>query len=108
MLNRFARIAIVVGLISLYFVTTSPAHAAPMLRGRTWLADDDVLASAVVGNTAYIGGKFTTIGPDTGHFALLNVSDGMADNTLPRVNGQVYAILPDGMGGWFIEGKVES
>ncbi len=56
----------------------------------------------------YIGGSFTQIGPRSGCGVPLNTSDGKPSiplPDLPKVEGYVYAVVPDGSGGWYIGGS---
>lgn len=66
------------------------------------------------GNTVYVGGDFSMVGPRTGSFASLKASDAGYEPGTPEVAGTagtpsggtvpVRAIAPDGAGGWFIGG----
>src|SRR5262245_1691229 len=60
---------------------------------------------AVSGSTAYVGGDFTYIGPDTGAFVALDETSGAAVGHWPLVTGMVLASTSDGAGGWFIGGE---
>lgn len=74
---------------------------------KTHVTDGLVQAIARHGDTIYIGGRFTRIGPRTGpgvEFAL----DGTQKAGLPEVtgsNGIIQAVAPDGSGGWYIAGQ---
>src|SRR5262245_22969162 len=69
--------------------------------GRTdgYVTNGSVHAMVISGNTLYIGGSFTRVGPATGGAVPLDVltSQPMA---LPKVAGTVSAVAPDGSGGW--------
>lgn len=69
-----------------------------------YVTNGAVNATVVSGNTIYIGGDFTSVGPATGSFAGIDGTTGIPDLTLPKVLGKVYAVAPDGAGGWFIGG----
>jgi hypothetical protein len=91
-------------------ISANPTHAAPHQSlgqpasvTRFYTTDGAVNAITQVQNTVYIGGTFTKVGPPADGIALLN-SSGITDNTLPLVNGSVYAAVPDGSGGWYIGG----
>jgi hypothetical protein len=60
--------------------------------------------------TRYVGGDFTAYGKwETGGSAVVNaLSDGSVDPSFPKVNGQVYASVADGTGGFFIGGEFDS
>jgi hypothetical protein len=72
-----------------------------------WGADGNVLATARSGNTLYIGGSFSTVGPNSGGGVPVNQRDGEPLRPYPRIAGTVYAALPDGAGGWYVGGQFE-
>src|SRR5438128_2712667 len=72
-----------------------------------WITDGTVRATALSGNTLYIGGDFSYVGPNNGGFARLDATSGMVVPGSHHVNGTVYAVAPDGHGGWFIGGSFE-
>jgi hypothetical protein len=55
-------------------------------------------------DTVYIGGSFTYVGPNTGSGVPIDTTTGNRVSPFPKVNGGVYAVVPDGSGGWFIGG----
>jgi hypothetical protein len=63
-----------------------------------------VYATAISGNTVYIGGAFSRVGPASGCGAPVNTSTGALPGGFPKVNGYVNAVARDGAGGWFIGG----
>ena len=74
----------------------------------TWVvspSQSGVSAVAVSGSTAYIGGSFGYVGPQTGGFASLDPTTGGVASTPPMVDGDVYAAAADGSGGFFIGGQ---
>lgn len=66
--------------------------------------DGRVYAFETKGDTAYLGGSFHYIGSVTGQAALLSATTGTYDANFPKIDGIVYATIPDGNGGWFIGG----
>ena len=69
-----------------------------------WLVDGDVSAIVPWGNTVYVGGSFGYVGPNTGGWAEVD-GNGHATPLLPRLDGEVTAMIGDGAGGWFIGGS---
>lgn len=71
-----------------------------------WVLDHygQVNAIAVEGNTAYLGGSFSYVGPYTGSFVAID-AEGQRIPGWPTVDGDVSAMAPDGSGGWYIGGR---
>jgi hypothetical protein len=63
-----------------------------------------VLAVAREGNTVYIGGNFSYVGPNSGGGVPIDVSMGHGVAGYPKVAGRVNAAVADGRGGWYIGG----
>jgi trimeric autotransporter adhesin len=70
-----------------------------------WVTDGTVYAIAPAGPITYIGGNFNYVGPNTGAFVSLDPATGYATSPYARVNGPVFAVIPDGSGGWYIGGN---
>lgn len=67
--------------------------------------DGDVYSVYKSGGAYYLGGNFHYVGLKTGYDAFVTASNDYPDMNFPAVtNGQVYAILPDGSGGWYVGG----
>ncbi|MBD0254857.1 MAG: PQQ-binding-like beta-propeller repeat protein [Cytophagales bacterium] len=58
------------------------------------------------GNTLYLGGSFTYLGPTTGNGAVITLDGKVLPAGLSRINGNVYSAEPDGKGGWFVSGQL--
>jgi hypothetical protein len=71
----------------------------------TYGANGNVLGIARLGTTLYIAGAFRSVGENLGGFAGLDGESGEVLKRLPKVAGSVYAIVPDGSGGWYIGGE---
>jgi hypothetical protein len=70
-----------------------------------WVTNNPVTNIVRSGNTIYIAGVFSQVGPYTGSGVILNQSDGkLASTPLLKINGTVYASVSDRRGGWFIGG----
>jgi ubiquitin-protein ligase len=59
-------------------------------------------------NIIYIGGSFNYVGPNTGNGVGIDNSTGNTVSGFPYVNGDIYAVVPDGSGGWYIGGEFTS
>src|SRR5215831_16037404 len=66
----------------------------------------DGVVNAVVrdGNTLYIGGNFTMVGPSTGSGVPVDKTNGLPVSPFAKVAGIVEAAASDGSGGWYIGG----
>jgi hypothetical protein len=76
----------------------------------TLVADEavEVIEVGPDGHT-YLGGRFTMIGPATGHAAIVDGASGAVTPTSPLLDGftwdpVVHAAAPDGAGGWYVAG----
>ena len=69
-----------------------------------WGTDGTVRSIARVGNTVYIAGDFSSVGPATGGGVPIDRSSGVPVGRFPRVAGMVHAVVSDGHGGWFVGG----
>jgi len=94
----------------------APAHAAtlPDTPERTVVTDGEVHAIVRAGDTLYLGGLFTRVGPRTGpgvevgldgvrHAGVPEVS-GAGASAIPGTGAGLRAVTPDGAGGWYIGG----
>ncbi|MDX2128105.1 MAG: PQQ-binding-like beta-propeller repeat protein [Chloroherpetonaceae bacterium] len=70
-----------------------------------WTTNGQVNAIAIVGDTAFIGGNFTIVGPASGQGVVLDTSLGLRDDKFPKVVGVVLTVVADGTGGWIIGGE---
>jgi hypothetical protein len=82
----------------------APAVALPPTDPDTrWIADGDVDALAVDGQTLYLGGDFDRLNRRTGGGVRLSTPAGeILDG--PEFDSTVYASIPDGAGGFYVGG----
>jgi len=73
-----------------------------------WVTEGTVHAVVREASTIYIGGSFSSVGPATGGGVPLAAADAGLVHPFPKVTGSVYAVAPDGSGGWYIGGQFSS
>lgn len=83
----------------------SASSGDPTTVRRTYGANGNVLGIARLGSALYIAGAFRSVGENRGGLAALDRESGELVPQLPKVAGSVYAIVPDGSGGWYIGGE---
>jgi hypothetical protein len=86
-------------------IAPAPALRAAPTDPEFWLPNGTVDAIAASGRTIYLGGRFTTVAPYTGGLVALDAANGANLKQLPRVEGSINAMVPDGAGGWYIGGS---
>jgi hypothetical protein len=86
----------------------STAHGAlGVTSAPIYVADQPVGAVVRSGDTVYIGGSFTQIGPPTGPGVEISSVTGIVRPLAARVSGglgAVFAAVADGGGGWYVGG----
>src|SRR4051812_36883435 len=70
-----------------------------------YVANNAVRTIVQSGNTIYIGGDFTAVGPNLYYGSSLDATTGFGNPSFALPNGIVYAVVPDGSGGWYIGGN---
>jgi trimeric autotransporter adhesin len=95
-------------------VISSLVFAANVSLSQTLLKNfpsTDGFVSAIVssGDTVFIGGTFSYVGPSTGNCVALDATTGGVNSNFPALTGfyyegEVYAVVPDGSGGWYVGG----
>lgn len=80
------------------------AASAQVLRDDLWVTNGGVYASTVVGNTLYLGGNFSRVGPATGGLMPVHAATGSPRQLPLLVDGTIKAIVSDGAGGWYVGG----
>lgn len=69
-----------------------------------YITNGIVYSSLVDSNFTYIGGEFTYVGPNKGYGGKFTTASYAPDKNFPKVNDNIRAITPDGIGGWYIGG----
>ena len=101
--DRMARFLLVS--LALAILLGAPRAHAQIADPQFWVTNGTVNATALVGNTLYVGGQFTSyMGPSTGGFVAVDSASGAVSTTWPRVNGGIRVMAPDGAGGFYIGG----
>src|SRR5262245_56727982 len=99
-------------LAALLTARTMPA-GAQTVDAKVWVTDGTVNTVVLDGNTIYLGGYFSYVGPVTGAGVPLSTVGGgivqpyaYLEGPLPpeASQGQIHAVVPDGSGGWFVGG----
>jgi hypothetical protein len=86
--------------------STFTTDACPKVRKSKPGFSGEVKAIAKVGCTLYVGGDFTSVGEAYAYGVGLDPATGKADGfTYEDINGDVYAVVSDGNGGWYIGGN---
>ncbi len=97
-------------IVCILLLLLAEISSAQSLQENLWIInaepffDPYVLTAAISGNTLYIGGSFSYVGPLTGAGVVTDSITGSPDLAFPKVVGSVYAAASDGAGGWYIGG----
>src|SRR5262245_44174126 len=108
-LTRVQRHLLALSLLAVAWLATillwSGVGRTQAVRNSSWVTDGAVSAVARNGETIYIGGSFTRVGPPTGAAVAIDASTGAAPQPFLKVmGGSVFAVAPDGSGGWYLGG----
>jgi trimeric autotransporter adhesin len=74
------------------------------LEERLWGGEDGAYSIERAGGTLYVSGGFRSVGPNTGGGVPIDRQSGRPLRPYPRVTGVVNAVVPDGVGGWYVGG----
>ncbi|KAF0191987.1 MAG: hypothetical protein FD165_1321 [Gammaproteobacteria bacterium] len=92
----------------LFLCASSTALAASVADATFWTANGPVYATATDSTKVYLGGDFNYVGPVTGAGAAVKLVDGTGESNMPKIEGVVHVVVPDGAGGWYIGGQFTS
>lgn len=92
-----------------YFVLDAGGHRiGPLAAGPMSPSFDDYVEdSKVVDDRLYIAGQFDEAGVMNRGLTLHRAEDGEYTGHMPDVDGEIYAIAPDGEGGYFVGGDFD-
>ncbi len=90
--------------LAIMLMCWASAAAAQVLRDDLWVTNGGVHASAVMGNTLYLGGEFSRVGPATGGLMPVHATSGSPLQAPLDVDGTIKAMVSDGAGGWYVGG----
>src|SRR5687767_15995156 len=100
MLRRTVHAALVLTLI------VAASGSAQVVDEELFATDGQVNAAVVSGNTLYVGGTFRRVGTAVGSGVPIHSGTGDVSGAFPKVaGGGVFAVVPDGSGGWYIGGS---
>src|SRR5688572_30414876 len=103
MLRRTVHAALVLTLI------VAASGSAQVVDEELFATDGQVNAVLVSGSTLYVGGTFRRVGRAVGSGVPIHSGTGEVSGSFPRISGgSVFAVVPDGFGGWYIGGSFTS
>lgn len=93
-------------LLSLHFALHRLPSAAQDIDQNWWVTDGTVatVATDTANGVVYIGGNFDNVAPHVQFGAQLTVTNDQPAVGFAKPNGEIYAVVPDGLGGWYLGG----
>ncbi len=83
-------------------------HAGPLPnptpRENFWVTDGTVLSLLEHNGQLYVGGAFSSVGPNTGKGAIFSNAQSTPNLNWPKLRPRVHAAVGDGNGGWYVGG----
>jgi len=114
-MKKLCRTLVITLLVFFLSLNTSPVSATILQNASnisstqesSFMSADGVVRSiASDGTYLYIGGDFTQVGNYMGSAGMVDTDDATPNVSFPSVSGGiVYAIAPDGSGGWYVGGS---
>lgn len=102
------RLRISVALIGLVLATIHAHAQSNYPRQDLWVPSAGVKAAAISGDTLYLAGTFLRLGPIArGGFAVFDNRSARLRSKPAEVRGDVFALVPDGAGGWYAGGNFD-
>jgi hypothetical protein len=108
MVSRRRCLAAIAALAALALLPATASAGLSSVADNDWVTNGPVAALARSGNTLYLGGKFSEVGPPTGPVVAFSGGSATPDGAFPQVSGghaEVRAAIPDGSGGWYLGGN---
>ncbi len=100
--------AIQAGIALLAAVSAVGSASAQAIDSKLWGTNGGVTTITRIGNTLYVGGGFTIVGPCTGGGVPVDRATGVPRAAYPHVVGRVSAVVSDGAGGWIVGGHFDA
>ncbi len=111
--NRFLRLfptnhyrILLVFLIVSLVAQMAQAELSNSPREDTWMTNDAVVDMEIADDTLYLGGYFRYVGPNTGAGVPFDYETKKPQTRFSKLYGFLTAGASDGMGGWYVSGKV--
>jgi hypothetical protein len=73
-----------------------------------WIPNGTVNTLGIYNNRLIVGGAFDQVTPVTGSFTAIDSLSALIQHPFPQVNGQVYCMVSDGGGGFYVGGSFSS
>jgi len=73
-------------------------------RTENWITNSGISRLEHANGYTMLSGFFDQVGPYTGSGVVTDLAVGNVDAAMPKINGDVYVSIPDGIGGWYVGG----
>ena len=92
-------------IVALLPASTAFAQLSSTPQEKFWTTDGTVYSMLETNGVVYIGGDFSYVGPNNGSGAVAATNNTNPSLGWPGVDGDVYAAVSDGTGGWVEQQK---